>query len=117
MLLTYTDSRMIFSIPRFTKDLKPSDISLSFLRGKGELRNLELNSELITDALRLPPWISVDRVFCDSVRVSVPFTDLHKSPIHCVSKRQICSPPVSFNSKYKIVVFVERGRCFKKCLK
>ena len=89
LLIFYTlESRYFFR--RFTKDLKPSDISLSFLRGKGELRNLELNSELITDALGLPPWISVNRVFCDSVRVSVPFTDLNKSPILCVSLLPHC---------------------------
>lgn len=76
---------LIHFFARFTKDLKPDDISLNFLRGKGELRNLELNAELINEVLRLPPWIAVSKVHCDSIRVSVPFTDLHRSPIHAVS--------------------------------
>lgn len=70
---------------RFTRDIKPSDISLSFLRGKGELRNLDLNTDVISSALQLPPWIKIDHVFCDTIKLDVPFTDLNKSPIRCVS--------------------------------
>ena len=70
---------------RFTRDIKPSDISLSFLRGKGELRNLDLNTDVISSALQLPPWINIDHVFCDTIKLDVPFTDLNKSPIRCVS--------------------------------
>ena len=70
---------------RFTRDIKPSDISLSFLRGKGELRNLDLNTDVISSALQLPPWISIDHVFCDMIKLDIPFTDLNKSPIKCVS--------------------------------
>ena len=70
---------------RFTKDLKPSDITLSFLRGKGELNNLDLDAQVISNILRLPPWIQVRSVYCDQIKIDVPFTDLHKSPLRCVS--------------------------------
>ncbi len=70
---------------RFTKHLNPNDISLSFLKGKGELNNLDLNAEFITDVLRLPPWIRIKSVFCDQIKIDVPFTDLHRSPLRCVS--------------------------------
>lgn len=73
---------------RFTRDIKPADLSLSFLRGKGELRNLDLNTDVIASVLRLPPWIKIERVFCDSIRIDVPFTDINKSPIRCVSARK-----------------------------
>ena len=70
---------------RFTKDLKPGDISLSFLRGKGHLKNLALDEGVIQEVLRLPPWISINKVHCDEIAIEVPFTDLNKSPINCVS--------------------------------
>lgn len=75
---------------RFTKHLNPNDISLSFLKGKGELNNLDLNADFITDVLRLPPWIRIKSVFCDQIKIHVPFTDLHKSPIRCVSLVCVC---------------------------
>ena len=52
-------------VHRFTKDLKPSDISLGFLTGRGVLTNLELNCDFITEVLQLPPWIRVARFFED----------------------------------------------------
>jgi len=71
--------------PRFTKDLKPADISLNFLTGKGELHNLELNAEYITEVLQLPPWIHISRVLCNTIRAHVPFTSLRNDPVHFVS--------------------------------
>lgn len=70
---------------RFTKNLKPSDISLSFLSGKGHLSNLELNAQFISEALHLPPWVSVSRVVCDTIKARVPFTNLKTDPVNFVS--------------------------------
>ncbi len=71
--------------PRFTKHLKPSDISLSFLSGKGHLSNLELNGEVISEALHLPPWVVISRVLCDTIRARVPFTNINTDPVNFVS--------------------------------
>ena len=75
----------LFILSRFTKDLKPADISLSFLSGKGVLRNLELDADFITEVLQLPPWLCVSRVVCDTIRAQVPFTSLRNDPLHIVS--------------------------------
>jgi hypothetical protein len=80
----YIKKKIIEKLARFTRNVKPADISLSFLRGKGELRNLDLNTDVIAGALQLPPWISIDNVFCDTIKVVVPFTEINKSPIRCV---------------------------------
>ena len=69
---------------RFTKDLKPTDISLGFLKGNGVLTNLELDCDFITGALQLPPWMRVARVMCDRIRAHVPFTSLRNEPIQIV---------------------------------
>ncbi len=72
---------------RFTKDLKPSDISLSFLTGKGHLSNLELNAQFISEVLQLPPWVAVSRVVCDTIRAKVPFTSLNTDPVNFVRQK------------------------------
>ena len=87
---------------RFTKDLKPSDISLAVLTGKGVLTNLELNCDFITEALQLPPWIRVARVMCDRIRAHVPFTNLRNDPIVIVSG---CDCPLSVCFNNILLVF------------
>lgn len=70
---------------RYTKHLKPSDISLSFLSGKGHLSNLELNGDVLSEALQLPPWLVISKVICDTIRARVPFTSINTDPVNFVS--------------------------------
>jgi hypothetical protein len=77
----FVKKKIVEKLAKFTKDLKPSDISLGVLTGKGVLINLELNCDFITEALQLPPWIRVARVMCDRIRAYVPFTNLRNDPI------------------------------------
>lgn len=56
---------------RFTKDLKPQDINLSFFSGKGELNNLELDPNFLNEILQLPPWIEFQSAICDNIKAKV----------------------------------------------
>ena len=56
---------------RFTKDLKPQDINLSFFSGKGELNNLELDPNFLNEILQLPPWIEFQSAVCDNIKAKV----------------------------------------------
>ena len=58
---------------RFTKDLKPRDINLSFFSGKGELKNLELDPNFLNEVLQLPPWIGFHSATCDNIRAKVNY--------------------------------------------
>jgi len=58
---------------RFTKDLKPQDINLSFFSGKGELKNLELDPNFLNEVLQLPPWIEFHSATCDNIRAKVNY--------------------------------------------
>ena len=97
---TENSSLTLHTPSRFTKDLKPADISLNFLTGKGELHNLELNAEYITEVLQLPPWIHISRVVCNTIRAHVPFTSLRNDPVHFVS-----SSPSDPNPNPEVVRF------------
>ena len=60
-----------FNPTRFTKDLKPQDINLSFFSGKGELNNLELDPCFLNEILQLPPWIEFQSAVCDNIKAKV----------------------------------------------
>lgn len=51
--------------------MSPSKISLKFLKGEGELRNLELNEKFLTDLLELPPFIRLTRAVCNKISAKV----------------------------------------------
>ncbi|KRZ61999.1 UHRF1-binding protein 1-like [Trichinella nativa] len=62
----------------FAKNVSPDQISVEVLRGKGELYNIELNEDVLTDVLEFPSWIPWTRLkthpvllFIDEVRVEL----------------------------------------------
>ena len=61
----------MYTLSRFTKDLKPQDINLNFLSGKGELNNLELDPKFLNEILQLPPWIEFQCAICDNIKAKV----------------------------------------------
>ena len=56
---------------RFAKNLDPNSISLKFLKGEGELNNLELNEAVLSDLLEFPPWLQLTKVTCNKISAKV----------------------------------------------
>ncbi|ELK25988.1 UHRF1-binding protein 1-like protein, partial [Myotis davidii] len=54
---------------RFTKNLSPDKINLSTLKGEGELKNLELDEEVLQNMLDLPTWLAINKVFCNKASI------------------------------------------------
>ena len=50
--------------------------------GEGELKDLELNDELLTDLLELPVWLRLSKATCNRVAVRIAWTKLKSVPIH-----------------------------------
>ena len=73
-------------------------IQLSTLKGEGELKNLELNEEVLTELLELPSWLRLSGATCNRVAVRIQWTKLKSVPIHLsldeVSKNSEKSPKV-----------------------
>ena len=73
-------------------------IQLSTLKGEGELKNLELNEEVLTELLELPSWLRLSGATCNRVAVRIQWTKLKSVPIHLsldeVSKNSEESPKV-----------------------
>jgi len=62
--------------------LSVDQINLSTLKGEGELRNLVLNEDVLTDLLELPSWLRLSQATCDRVAVRIQWTKLKSVPIH-----------------------------------
>uniref|UniRef100_A0A452T3H6 UHRF1 binding protein 1 like n=1 Tax=Ursus maritimus TaxID=29073 RepID=A0A452T3H6_URSMA len=69
---------------KFTKNLSPDKINLSTLKGEGELKNLELDEEVLQNMLDLPTWLAINKVFCNKASIRIPWTKLKTHPI-CLS--------------------------------
>jgi len=62
---------MRFFYLRFAKNLDPNSLSLKFLKGEGELTNLELDEGVISDLLEFPPWLQLSKVTCNRISAKV----------------------------------------------
>ncbi|XP_049638756.1 bridge-like lipid transfer protein family member 3B isoform X2 [Suncus etruscus] len=71
-------------LSRFTKNLSPDKINLSTLKGEGELKNLELDEEVLQNMLDLPTWLAINKVSCNKASIRIPWTKLKTQPI-CLS--------------------------------
>ena len=78
---------------RFTKNLSADKINVSTLRGEGELYNLELNVELLTELLELPTWLKISHAKVNRVSLRIPWTKLKNVPIVLVSSTYWCINP------------------------
>uniref|UniRef100_A0A1I8AWE9 Chorein_N domain-containing protein n=1 Tax=Meloidogyne hapla TaxID=6305 RepID=A0A1I8AWE9_MELHA len=90
-------NQIVKHLSTFARNLKPEQISLEVLRGKGQLRNLELNEEVISERLEFPPWLKIVKAHCSSVTVKIPWTQIKSSPVQLVVIRLVTpnSPNIS----------------------
>lgn len=61
-------------------------INLSTFKGEGELSNLELDENVLTELLELPSWLQIKKAWCNRVLFRIPWTKLKTVPIYLVIK-------------------------------
>jgi hypothetical protein len=76
---------LIFLHYRFTKNLSADKINLSTFKGEGELSNLELDEDVLTELLELPSWLRLTSAWCNRVSFRIQWTKLKSVPIFLVS--------------------------------
>ncbi|CAD5222346.1 unnamed protein product [Bursaphelenchus xylophilus] len=74
-------NQIIKHLSVFARNLTPDQISVEVLRGKGELRNIVLNEEVLAEKLELPPWLKIRHASCNRVTVNIPWTSLKSLPV------------------------------------
>jgi len=68
-------------LSKFVKNLNPSQIQLSAMKGEGELTDLELNEVVLTELLELPVWIRLTKASCNRAAIRIQWTKLKTVPI------------------------------------
>ncbi|CAH0397066.1 unnamed protein product [Chilo suppressalis] len=80
-MVTIIKNQLLKHLSRFTKNLSPEQISLSALRGSGELHDLTLDEDLLTDLLELPGWLRLTSAKCNRASFRIQWTKLKTVPI------------------------------------
>eukprot|EP00049_Salpingoeca_infusionum_P023198 m.10859 g.10859 ORF g.10859 m.10859 type:complete len:305 (+) comp5627_c0_seq2:110-1024(+) len=68
----------------FFKGMSSDDFSLSFLKGSGGVKDMELNTEYLQELLQLPPWLTFDSAMCSHMSLKIPWTKLSSRPVKVV---------------------------------
>ncbi|XP_005099788.2 UHRF1-binding protein 1-like, partial [Aplysia californica] len=74
-------SQILKHLSKFTKNLSSDKINVSTFKGEGELSNLELNEDILTQLLELPTWLRITKAVCNRVAVKIQWTKLKSQPI------------------------------------
>lgn len=69
---------------RFARNITPDQISVEVLRGKGQLRDIILNEDVLSEKLELPVWLRIKHASCNRVTVKIPWTQLKSRPVELV---------------------------------
>ncbi|KAK6191468.1 hypothetical protein SNE40_003151 [Patella caerulea] len=105
-------NQILKHLSKFTKNLSPDKINLSTLKGEGELSNLELDENVLTELLDLPTWLNIKKASCNRVSIKIQWTKLKSQPIllcldEVIIETETCetprppSKPGSSDSQYR----------------
>lgn len=74
-------NQLLKHLSRYTKNLSSDKINLSTFRGEGELSNLQLDEDVLTELLELPSWLRLTSAWCNHVAFRIHWTKLKSTPI------------------------------------
>lgn len=80
-MVSIIKNQILKHLSKFTKNLSLDKIQLSTLRGHCELRNLELDEQVLTELLELPTWLCLTRAVCNFLTLKIHWTKLKYVPI------------------------------------
>jgi len=83
----------------YFKDFRAEDLNTNFFRGNVELSNLNLNTDVVQDAIStFVPYIEVESAVVEKFRLRVPFSSIKAKPTEVyISKIDVkCKEPVNF---------------------
>ncbi len=75
---------IVVIIDRYVKKLSSDRINVSTLKGEGELLDLDLDEEVLTELLALPIWMKIRKARCNRARIMIQWTKLKSIPIRLV---------------------------------
>jgi hypothetical protein len=66
---------------RYTKNLSSDKINISTFKGEGELTNLQLDENVLTELLELPSWLRLTSAWCNHISFKISWAKLKSVPI------------------------------------
>lgn len=66
---------------RYTKNLSSDKINISTFKGEGELTNLQLDEDVLTELLELPSWLRLTSAWCNHISFRISWAKLKSVPI------------------------------------
>jgi hypothetical protein len=66
---------------RYTKNLSSDKINISTFKGEGELTNLQLDENVLTELLELPSWLKLTSAWCNHISFRISWAKLKSVPI------------------------------------
>ncbi|XP_055713179.1 bridge-like lipid transfer protein family member 3B isoform X5 [Phlebotomus papatasi] len=80
-MVSIIKNQLLKHLSRYTKNLSSDKINLSTFRGEGELSNLQLDENVLTELLELPSWLRLTSAWCNHVAFRIHWTKLKSVPI------------------------------------
>ncbi|KAL5279581.1 UHRF1BP1L family protein [Megaselia abdita] len=80
-MVSLIKNQLLKHLSIYMKNLSPDKINFSTLRGEGQLSNLELDENVLTDLLELPSWLRLKSAWCNHVSFRISWTKLKSVPI------------------------------------
>uniref|UniRef100_A0AAG5DG24 Chorein N-terminal domain-containing protein n=1 Tax=Anopheles atroparvus TaxID=41427 RepID=A0AAG5DG24_ANOAO len=80
-MVSIIKNQLLKHLSRYTKNLSPDKVNLSAFRGEGELSNLQLDENVLTELLELPAWLRLTSAWCNHVSFRISWTKLKSTPI------------------------------------
>ncbi|XP_071104547.1 bridge-like lipid transfer protein family member 3B [Haliotis cracherodii] len=108
-------NQILKHLSKFCKNLSTDKISLSTLKGEGELCNLELDENIITELLDLPTWLKISRASCNKVSIKIQWTKLKSQPIYLMLDKvqleaETCETPRPPNNPAHLASYRSGGK-------
>lgn len=72
---------IFFFLFRYTKNLSSDKINISTFKGEGELSNLQLDENVLTELLELPSWLRLTSAWCNHISFRISWAKLKSVPI------------------------------------
>jgi hypothetical protein len=65
----------------FIKNFNPDQLSVSAMKGEGQMTDLALSEKVIQELLYIPMNLEVTKASCDLLNIKVPWTSLNSKPV------------------------------------
>ncbi|CAO1340850.1 unnamed protein product [Diamesa hyperborea] len=80
-MVSIIKNQLLKHLSRYTKNLSSDKINISTFRGEGELSNLELDENVLTELLELPSWLRLTSAWCNHITFRISWAKLKSTPI------------------------------------